>query len=121
MCFFSFLLSFSNFFFKKKKSQTSSMDLICLLLQHIPGWWIWFYYMCPVAWTLRGIITSQLGDVETKMVGAGFDGSVKEYLEVSLGYSPGMVGVSAAVLIGFCLFFFSIFAISLKVLNFQRR
>jgi hypothetical protein len=45
------------------------------------------------------------------MVGAGFDGSVKEYLEVSLGYSPGMVGVSAAVLIGFfCLFFFSIFA-----------
>ncbi|XP_062171942.1 ABC transporter G family member 31 [Alnus glutinosa] len=88
---------------------------------HIPGWWIWFYYMCPVAWTLRGIITSQLGDVETKMVGAGFDGSVKEYLEVSLGYSPGMVGVSAAVLISFCLFFFSIFAISLKVLNFQRR
>jgi hypothetical protein len=121
--FASFLSSFLFQFFlkKKKKSQTSSMDLICLLLQHIPGWWIWFYYMCPVAWTLRGIITSQLGDVETKMVGAGFDGSVKEYLEVSLGYSPGMVGVSAAVLISFCLFFFSIFAISLKVLNFQRR
>ncbi|GLT73347.1 hypothetical protein SLA2020_452140 [Shorea laevis] len=88
---------------------------------HIPGWWIWFYYICPVAWTLRGIITSQLGDVETKIVGAGFEGSVKKYLEDSLGFSPGMVGVSAAVLIGFCLFFFSIFAISLKALNFQKR
>ncbi|KAJ0084449.1 hypothetical protein Patl1_30941 [Pistacia atlantica] len=35
---------------------------------NIPGWWIWFYYMYPVAWTLQGIITSQLGDVETMIV-----------------------------------------------------
>ncbi|GAV89910.1 ABC_tran domain-containing protein/ABC2_membrane domain-containing protein/PDR_assoc domain-containing protein [Cephalotus follicularis] len=87
----------------------------------IPGWWIWFYYICPVAWTLRGIITSQLGDVETKIVGIGFEGTVKEYLEVQLGYGPGMIGVSAVVLIGFSLFFFGILAISVKVLNFQRR
>jgi hypothetical protein len=91
------------------------------LLQYIPGWWIWFYHICPVAWTLRGIITSQLGDVETKMAGAGFEGSVKEYIEVSFGYGPGMVGISVAVLIGFCLLFFSIFAISLKAFNFQSR
>ncbi|KAE8039264.1 hypothetical protein FH972_011692 [Carpinus fangiana] len=88
---------------------------------YIPGWWIWFYHICPVAWTLRGIITSQLGDVETKMAGAGFEGSVKEYIEVSFGYGPGMVGISVAVLIGFCLLFFSIFAISLKAFNFQSR
>lgn len=87
----------------------------------IPPWWIWFYYICPVSWTLRGIISSQLGDVETKIVGAGFEGTVKEYLEASLGFGPGMVGVSVAVLFGFCLLFFGVFAISVKVLNFQRR
>uniref|UniRef100_A0A803KRW0 ABC transporter domain-containing protein n=1 Tax=Chenopodium quinoa TaxID=63459 RepID=A0A803KRW0_CHEQI len=69
----------------------------------IPGWWIWFYYICPVAWTLRGIISSQLGDVETIIVGDGFQGSIKEYLDVHYGYGPGMIGVSAVVLLGFTL------------------
>ncbi|GAA0153723.1 ATP-binding cassette [Lithospermum erythrorhizon] len=87
----------------------------------IPGWWIWFYYVCPIAWTLRGIITSQLGDVETPIVGPEFEGSVKEYLEVGFGYGPDMIGASVAVLVGFSFFFFTIFALSVKFLNFQRR
>ncbi|KAM7527670.1 hypothetical protein LguiB_031080 [Lonicera macranthoides] len=88
---------------------------------NIPGWWIWFYYICPIAWTLRGIITSQLGDVETIIVAPGFEGSVKKYLEVTFGYGPGMIGVSAVVLIAFSALFFTCFAVSAKVLNFQRR
>ncbi|CAM8992214.1 unnamed protein product [Rhodiola kirilowii] len=87
----------------------------------IPGWWIWFYYICPIAWTLKGIIISQLGDVEDKIVGPGFEGSVKEYLKVSLGYEYSMMGYSAAVLIGFSFLFFGTFAVSLRLLNFQRR
>ncbi|KAJ0020425.1 hypothetical protein Pint_32556 [Pistacia integerrima] len=87
----------------------------------IPVWWIWFYYICPVAWTLRGIITSQLGDVETMIMQPDFRGTVKQYLEVSLGYGPGMIGISALVLVGFCSLFFGIFAFSIKFLNFQRR
>ncbi|XP_072954744.1 ABC transporter G family member 51 [Typha angustifolia] len=87
----------------------------------IPGWWIWFYYICPVAWTLRGIITSQLGDVETRLVGPGFDGTVKQYLDIYLGFESGMTGISAVVLVGFCLLFFCVYATSIKVLNFQRR
>ncbi|KAK2641153.1 hypothetical protein Ddye_022916 [Dipteronia dyeriana] len=87
----------------------------------IPGWWIWFYYINPVAWTLRGVITSQLGDIVTIIDEPGYRGTVKDYLEVSLDYGPGMIGVSAAVLVGFCLFFFGIFAFSAKFLNFQRR
>ncbi|XP_073062087.1 ABC transporter G family member 31 isoform X2 [Primulina eburnea] len=87
----------------------------------IPGWWIWFYYVCPIAWTLRGIITSQLGDVETLVIGPGFEGSVKDFIEARFGYGPGMFGVTVVVLVGFILFFFSVFAISLKVLNFQKR
>ncbi|KAK3206522.1 hypothetical protein Dsin_020568 [Dipteronia sinensis] len=87
----------------------------------IPGWWVWFYNICPVAWTLRGVITSQLGDVDIMIAQAGFKGTVKEYLDVNLGYGPGMIGVSAGVLVAFCVFFFGIFAFSIKFLNFQKR
>uniref|UniRef100_A0A0E0M6E0 ABC transporter domain-containing protein n=1 Tax=Oryza punctata TaxID=4537 RepID=A0A0E0M6E0_ORYPU len=87
----------------------------------IPGWWIWFYYICPVAWTLRGVITSQLGDVETRIVGPGFDGTVQEFLQQNLGFEQGMTGATVAILIAFSVFFFSIYAISIKMINFQRR
>ncbi|KAI4305246.1 hypothetical protein L6164_028623 [Bauhinia variegata] len=91
----------------------------------IPKWWIWFYYLCLVSWTLRGIITSQLGNVETYLVGPGFHGTVKDYLAVTLGYDPEINGVSAVsvsviILVCFVLFFFGSFAVSVKVLNFQR-
>ncbi|KAK9131815.1 hypothetical protein Scep_011343 [Stephania cephalantha] len=88
---------------------------------NIPGWWIWFYYISPVAWTLRGIITSQLGDLQDHIVGPGFDGTVKEYIEKNLGYGPGMIGVSAVVLVGFAVLFFTVYAVSIRVLNFQKR
>ncbi|RWW22354.1 hypothetical protein GW17_00013457 [Ensete ventricosum] len=91
------------------------------LSQNLPVWWLWFYYICPVAWTLRGVITSQLGDVETRIVGPGFDGTVKQYLEESLGYGSGMLGITVVVLIAFSLFFFTAYATSIKVLNYQRR
>ncbi|KAK0606014.1 hypothetical protein LWI29_033152 [Acer saccharum] len=87
----------------------------------MPGWWVWFYYICPVAWTLKGVITSQLGDVDIVIEQPGFKGTVKEYIDVSLGYGPGMIGASAGVLIAFCVFFFGIFAFSIKFLNFQKR
>ncbi|KFK23406.1 hypothetical protein AALP_AAs61696U000200 [Arabis alpina] len=87
----------------------------------IPVWWIWFYYICPVAWTLQGVILSQLGDVESMIHGPTFHGTVKEFIEQYFGYKPDMIGVSAAVLVGFCVLFFSGFALSVKFLNFQRR
>ncbi|XP_069149871.1 ABC transporter G family member 31 [Solanum lycopersicum] len=87
----------------------------------IPEWWIWFYYINPVAWTVRGIISSQLGDVETRITGPGFDGTVKDYLEVRLGFGPGMIWWSAVMLTGFCSLFFAIYAASVKLINFQKR
>ncbi|XVF68990.1 hypothetical protein PTKIN_Ptkin11bG0045400 [Pterospermum kingtungense] len=87
----------------------------------IPGWWIWFYYISPIAWTLKGVISSQLGDVETMINEPMFHGTVKEYINTVFGIDPGMMGVSVAVLFGFCILFFSIFALSLKLLNFQKR
>ncbi|KAJ8769245.1 hypothetical protein K2173_001835 [Erythroxylum novogranatense] len=87
----------------------------------IPGWWIWFYYISPIAWTLKGIISSQLGDVDTKIESPAFDGSVKEYLKKNFDYQTEDVGISAVVLIAFCLLFFLSFALSMQVLNFQKR
>lgn len=91
------------------------------MFQNIPGWWIWFYYISPVAWTLRGIVSSQLGDVETTVVGPNFVGPVNKYVETSLGYEPGMIWPSVGALIGFIILFFGSFALSVKILNFQRR
>ncbi|CAI0467871.1 unnamed protein product [Linum tenue] len=87
----------------------------------VPGWWIWLYYICPVAWTLQGIISSQLGDVETVIEGPGFRGSVKDYLKEYYGYGTNMVGPSVGVLVCFSILFFSAYAASLKFINFQRR
>ncbi|PQQ21261.1 pleiotropic drug resistance protein 1 [Prunus yedoensis var. nudiflora] len=29
----------------------------------IPIWWRWYYWACPVAWTLYGLVASQFGDL----------------------------------------------------------
>ena len=54
-------------------------------------------------------------------MGPGFEGTVKKYLEVTFGYGPNMIGASIAALVGFCLLFFIVFALSVKFLNFQKR
>ncbi|KAK9065935.1 hypothetical protein SSX86_015337 [Deinandra increscens subsp. villosa] len=87
----------------------------------IPGWWIWFYYVCPIAWTLQGLVGSQLADVEEPIMGPGFQGTVKGYLKEALGFESNMIGVSAVAIFAFSLFFFFVFALSLKFLNFQKR
>ncbi|XP_068641438.1 ABC transporter G family member 31 [Aristolochia californica] len=87
----------------------------------IPGWWIWFYYICPVSWTLQGIIGSQLGDVESQIQGLGFTGSVREFIDKNLGINSDMTGIAVAVLFFFCFLFFGVYAASIKLLNFQKR
>ncbi|KAL9316592.1 hypothetical protein ACSQ67_017593 [Phaseolus vulgaris] len=120
------IVSIERTVFYREKAAGMYSPLAYAAAQSIPGWWIWFYYICPIAWTLRGIITSQLGDVETNIVGPGFEGSVKEYLSVTLGYETEVngfsaVGLSVIVLLGFIILFFGSFAVSVKVLNFQKR
>lgn len=93
-----------------------------LSMQSMPVWWFWYYYLSPVAWTLYGLIVSQLGDVTTTFEAPGFtNSSVQDYLHSYFGYKHSMVGVCAAVLIGFCAVFWLVFAFSIKFLNFQRR
>ncbi|KAI9161453.1 hypothetical protein LWI28_017604 [Acer negundo] len=84
----------------------------------IPVWWRWYYWMCPVAWTLYGLIVSQFGDVDD-MLDVGI--TVDEYLRSYLGYKHEFLGVVAAVMVAFPVVFALVFAISIKLFNFQSR
>uniref|UniRef100_A0A0D9XCM6 ABC transporter domain-containing protein n=1 Tax=Leersia perrieri TaxID=77586 RepID=A0A0D9XCM6_9ORYZ len=84
----------------------------------IPVWWKWYYWICPVAWTLNGLVTSQFGDVTDK-----FDNGVRvsEFVESYFGYHYDRLWVAAMVVVSFAILFAFLFGLSLKLLNFQKR
>ncbi|KAL2643201.1 hypothetical protein R1flu_010788 [Riccia fluitans] len=88
----------------------------------IPPWWVWYYWLSPVAWTLYGLISSQLGDVKTTITQAGgVTVTVEEFIESYFGYNHDWLGYIAAGLIAFGLVFWGIFVFSIKFLHFQKR
>lgn len=47
---------------------------ILFAVQRIPDYWAWFYYMNPFAWSIYGLVASQLGNDFTNSVNTyGFD------------------------------------------------
>ncbi|XP_056166149.1 pleiotropic drug resistance protein 1-like isoform X1 [Syzygium oleosum] len=84
----------------------------------IPIWWRWYYWACPVSWTLYGLVVSQFGDLKNMLDDTG--GTVEEYVRDYFGFRHDFLGVIAAMMIVFTVLFASVFAISIKVLNFQR-
>ncbi|XVF24906.1 hypothetical protein REPUB_Repub13aG0168100 [Reevesia pubescens] len=88
----------------------------------IPGWWIWYYWICPTAWTIYGLITSQYGDERTiKVPGIEPDPTVKWYLKHHFGFHYDFMWAVAGVLVAFPMFFAFMFALCIKILNFQVR
>lgn len=92
-------------------------------LQRIHGWWIWYYYICPVAWTVYGLIVTQYGDIENtiKVPGIEPDPTVKWYVQNHFGYNLNFMAPTACILVAFGAFFAFMYAICIKQLNFQRR
>ncbi|KAG8375491.1 hypothetical protein BUALT_Bualt10G0105400 [Buddleja alternifolia] len=84
----------------------------------IPVWWRWNYYVCPMAWTLYGLVTSQYGDIED-MLDTGE--TVKEFISSYFGFRHDFVGIVAVIIIGIPLLFGFIFAYSIRAFNFQKR
>jgi len=89
--------------------------------QRIPVWWRWYYWGNPVAWTLYGLVASQYGDIQGSVDFNGKSTSVEEFLRKYFGFRHDFLGVVSAVLIVFAVTFACIFAIAIKLLNFQRR
>ncbi|KAK9022470.1 hypothetical protein V6N11_002730 [Hibiscus sabdariffa] len=88
----------------------------------IPIWWRWYYWATPVAWTLNGLITSQLGDKNSEIEVPGFPNvPIKTYMKKMFGFEYDFLPIIAVAHIGWCLIFFFVFAYGIKFLNFQRR
>eukprot|EP00268_Persea_americana_P017565 TRINITY_DN1848_c0_g1_i2.p1 TRINITY_DN1848_c0_g1~~TRINITY_DN1848_c0_g1_i2.p1 ORF type:complete len:1048 (+),score=151.55 TRINITY_DN1848_c0_g1_i2:75-3146(+) len=85
----------------------------------IPIWWRWYYWACPVSWTLYGMVVSQFGDIQVVMTDA--NKTVAEFVTDYFGYKHDFLGAVAGGIIGFTVLFAFIFALSIKVLNFQHR
>ncbi|XP_039124352.1 ABC transporter G family member 39-like [Dioscorea cayenensis subsp. rotundata] len=88
-------------------------------LPRIPKWWKWYFWACPIAWTLYGLISSQFGDIDTPMDDTGK--TVKQFVRDYFGYKRSFLGGVAAAEIGFNLLFAFVFALGIRQLNFQKR
>ncbi|GLT32733.1 hypothetical protein SLA2020_073780 [Shorea laevis] len=87
----------------------------------IPGWWIWLYYLTPTSWSLRGMLTSQYGDIQKKILVFGETKSVAAFLKDYFGFQHHQLPLTAVVLILFPLAYAFLFAFCVGKLNFQRR
>ncbi|KAF3332890.1 pleiotropic drug resistance protein 3-like isoform X3 [Carex littledalei] len=90
------------------------------MLEQIPGWWIWYYWISPVAWTLYGLVVSQYGDI-TEQMEDGTQQTVKDYVESYFGFKHDFLPVVAVVVLGFTVLFAFLFGFSIQRLNFQKR
>lgn len=84
----------------------------------MPVWWRWYYWGCPVAWTLYGLIASQWGDINSPLESGEL---VKDYIRSYYGYKHDFLGPVAGVVIGLTIVFAFIFALCIRSFNFQRR
>jgi hypothetical protein len=77
-----------------------------------------------VAWSVYGLVASQLGDVTT-LVNVpdvvGQQPSVKHFLESNFGYEYNFLWVVAVVHVGLALMFVFVFAYGIKKFNFLKR
>ena len=112
---------FTSCYHKLTNEYTDNIFAV-VVLQRIPKWWIWYYWMCPLAWTVYGLIVSQYGDLNEMISVPGQSSqTIKSYVEDHFGYDTDFMGVVATVLVGFSVFFAFTFAFCIRTLNFQQR
>ncbi|KAK1409684.1 hypothetical protein QVD17_36213 [Tagetes erecta] len=88
----------------------------------IPIWWRWYYWGSPVAWTVYGLIASQLGQNERLVEIPGQNSiAVKEFIKDFLGFEYDFLAYVALAHVGWAVLFVIVFAYGIKFLNFQRR
>ncbi|KAJ7970940.1 Pleiotropic drug resistance transporter [Quillaja saponaria] len=87
----------------------------------IPKWWVWGYWICPTAWSLKGLFTSQYGDIEKEITVYGEHKAINAFLQSYYGYNHDDLGFVAVILLAYPLVFTSAFAYGIAKLNFQRR
>ncbi|CAL5048790.1 unnamed protein product [Urochloa decumbens] len=88
----------------------------------IPIWWRWYYWFCPVAWSLYGMVVSQYGDeVDTPLFDGVSNTTVAEFVRDYFGFNHSFLGEVAVVVVAFGLLFALLFGLAINKLNFQRK
>ncbi|KAK8914333.1 Pleiotropic drug resistance protein 3 [Platanthera zijinensis] len=87
---------------------------------HIPGWWIWLYNACPSSWTLKGLLTSQFGDVSKDIGAFGETKALNTYLEDYYGFHYNQLNFVGLVVGCFPISFACLFMYFTAKSNFQR-
>ena len=88
--------------------------------QSIPVWWRWYYWACPVSYTLYGLLASQFGDYDDKIL-EDVKVPIKVFLKDYFGFEHSKIWCAAVAVAGFAILFAIVFGIAIKLINFQRR
>ncbi|OEL31258.1 ABC transporter G family member 45 [Dichanthelium oligosanthes] len=88
----------------------------------MPVWWRWVYWADPAAWTVYGLMFSQLGDRTEQILvpGVGMQ-TVHEFLEGYLGLQDRYFELVTCLHLAIIGLFAFLFFLAIKYLNFQRR
>ncbi|KAB2599225.1 hypothetical protein D8674_009496 [Pyrus ussuriensis x Pyrus communis] len=86
----------------------------------IPKWWICFYWICPTSWSLNALLSSQYGDMNKEIFIFGEQKTVASFLQDYYGFHHDRLFLVVIVLIAFPIVFASLFAFSVRKLNFHR-
>uniref|UniRef100_A0A0D9V0J7 ABC-2 type transporter domain-containing protein n=1 Tax=Leersia perrieri TaxID=77586 RepID=A0A0D9V0J7_9ORYZ len=62
---------------------------LLISFRKIPVWWRWYCWICPVAWTLYGLVASQFGNIQTKLDGK--DQTVAQFIEEYYGFNHDLL------------------------------
>ncbi|KAJ4844769.1 hypothetical protein Tsubulata_003473, partial [Turnera subulata] len=93
---------------------------ICYSGPQIPKWWVWAYWMCPIASSLKGILIPQYGDIKQEITVYGDTTRINDFLRSYFGYEYNDLSIVAVVLLAFPVVFVIIFAFAVEKLNFQK-
>ncbi|MBA0831868.1 hypothetical protein Goarm_016298, partial [Gossypium armourianum] len=86
-----------------------------------PKWWVWGYWISPSSWSLKGLLTSQYGDIEEEIMAFGEQKALNTFLDSQYGYKHRDLPIIAVVLLAFPLVFACVFTYGTAKLNYQRR
>lgn len=118
---FIFWNVFSGFIITREVQHPTS-DEWSKIVQMMPLWWRWVYWADPAAWTVYGLMFSQLADRTEKILVPGLgEQTVREFLEGYLGLQDRYFELVTCLHLAIIGLFTFLFFLAIKHLNFQRR
>ncbi|CAL4948795.1 unnamed protein product [Urochloa decumbens] len=87
----------------------------------IPVWWRWYSWVCPVAWTLYGLVASQFGDIQHEIEVNGQRQPVAQFIKDYYGFHHDFLWFVAVVHVALTFIFAFLFSFAIMKFNFQKR